>query len=370
MKTRPKLLSPKRIDNREKIIAYINAFFSLATVVCGLIILSLVNEASKIPEADQGVVYVGISVLGAICMMVTFIVSGIMELVAASFRHRKRVLYESVPFAICYFLLAVIPITVPDYPILGLCISMSIFVLLNFSKLVYTHITRSKDKGSITWVATLVLLVLTGSAFIVMLFLLRDYPLDLWTAIALYLVSSGFFLIFYSFFRKWSPKKLVKVMRKSHAAETLFGLAFMVVAVAISLSFLEPSMESVLDALWYCFACVTTIGFGDIVATTIVGRILSVFLGIYGILVTAVITSIIVNLYNESRAEEEASKAAYLAQKQALEEEEALRQEEERNEEAKRAALELMYKDEEEPTSEEKEEKDIPVEKDIRDENE
>ena len=63
------------------------------------------------------------------------------------------------------------------------------------------------------------------------------------------------------------------------------------------------------DALWYCFALVTTIGFGDITAVTDLGRTISVVLGIYGIIVVALITSIIVNFYGEikkAHPEEEA----------------------------------------------------------------
>ena len=47
------------------------------------------------------------------------------------------------------------------------------------------------------------------------------------------------------------------------------------------------------------FALVTTIGFGDITAVTDLGRTMSVVLGIYGIIVVALITSIIVNFYGE-----------------------------------------------------------------------
>ena len=60
-------------------------------------------------------------------------------------------------------------------------------------------------------------------------------------------------------------------------------------------------MENFNDALWYCFAIVTTIGFGDLTAVTDFGRILSVILGIYGIVVVALITSIIVNFYGEMK---------------------------------------------------------------------
>ena len=58
-------------------------------------------------------------------------------------------------------------------------------------------------------------------------------------------------------------------------------------------------MANIGDALWYCFAVVTTIGFGDFTAVTLTGRVLSVILGLFGIVLVAVITSIIVNFYNE-----------------------------------------------------------------------
>ena len=108
---------------------------------------------------------------------------------------------------------------------------------------------------------------------------------------------------------------LKKIVRKTYAAEILFGMLLLIVAVSIVLPGLEPGIVSFADGLWYCFAIVTTIGFGDITATTGVGRVLSVILGVYGIIVVALITSIIVNFYNEVKADgdtedADASKAA------------------------------------------------------------
>ena len=62
-------------------------------------------------------------------------------------------------------------------------------------------------------------------------------------------------------------------------------------------------MTSIPSALWYCFSIVTTIGFGDVTATTALGRVLSVMLGVYGLIVVALLTSIIVNFYNEVKDE-------------------------------------------------------------------
>jgi len=92
---------------------------------------------------------------------------------------------------------------------------------------------------------------------------------------------------------------LSKVVRKSMAVEILSGLMILIVSFSFGLTVIEPQIENYGDALWYCFAIVTTIGFGDITAVTVFGRVLSVILGLYGIIVVALITSIIVNFYTE-----------------------------------------------------------------------
>ena len=94
---------------------------------------------------------------------------------------------------------------------------------------------------------------------------------------------------------------LMNIIRETYVLEILLGLLLMIIAFSTIFSTLEESMASYGDALWYSFALVTTIGFGDITATTMIGRVLSVFLGIYGIVVVAIITSVIVNFYGEMR---------------------------------------------------------------------
>ena len=98
---------------------------------------------------------------------------------------------------------------------------------------------------------------------------------------------------------------LKKIVRKTYAAEILFGIVLLIVAFSLVFPHLEEGITTFNDALWYCFAIVTTIGFGDFSAVTPMGRILSVILGLYGIIVVALITSIIVNFYGEMKSDDE-----------------------------------------------------------------
>ena len=106
-------------------------------------------------------------------------------------------------------------------------------------------------------------------------------------------------------FAQLKVKVLFRIIVSTFSLEILFGLLTMIICFSIVLASVESSVPdatitSVPDALWYSFAVVTTIGFGDMVAKTLIGRILTVILGLYGLIVVAVITSIIVNFYNET----------------------------------------------------------------------
>lgn len=92
---------------------------------------------------------------------------------------------------------------------------------------------------------------------------------------------------------------VIKIIRKSLVKEIVLGLLILVILCSVYFTLVEPNLTSYVDALWYSFAVITTIGFGDIYVTTTLGRILSVILGISGIVVVALFTSFIVNFYNE-----------------------------------------------------------------------
>lgn len=104
-----------------------------------------------------------------------------------------------------------------------------------------------------------------------------------------------------------------KIIKKSFVNEILMLLVILVILCSIYFTVVEPKIVSYVDSLWYSFSLITTIGIGDVAVTTTFGRILSVILGISGIVAVALVTSFIVNLYNEmSRRREEKTLKAIL----------------------------------------------------------
>ena len=112
------------------------------------------------------------------------------------------------------------------------------------------------------------------------------------------IVSTAKNLLF-SYRKKLKTNIVLSVIRKSLVDEIILALLILVLLCSIYFTIVEPNITSYVDALWYSFAVITTIGFGDVYVITTFGRILSVVLGISGIAVVAVFTSVIVNFYNE-----------------------------------------------------------------------
>ena len=94
-------------------------------------------------------------------------------------------------------------------------------------------------------------------------------------------------------------KLLLNILIKTHTFDSLICLLAFIIAFSFMFPMVEETITTFWDAMWYCFTVITTIGFGDFAATSLIGRILTVILGIYGIVVVAILTSVVVNFYNE-----------------------------------------------------------------------
>lgn len=89
------------------------------------------------------------------------------------------------------------------------------------------------------------------------------------------------------------------ILKRTHTTKIAcsYIIAFFVVALVIQM--VEPGISTYGESLWYCYVATATIGFGDIVAVTIIGRILTIYISLHATLFLAIIPAVIVSYYLE-----------------------------------------------------------------------
>lgn len=94
-------------------------------------------------------------------------------------------------------------------------------------------------------------------------------------------------------------KMLFKILRIMNIDKIIYGFLVYILLMSAILFKIEPSIVTYFDGIWYCFVTASTVGFGDIVVTTVIGKTLSIILMIYSMLIVALITGTLVNFYQE-----------------------------------------------------------------------
>ncbi len=94
-------------------------------------------------------------------------------------------------------------------------------------------------------------------------------------------------------------KRCYKILKRTGTLHIFMGFLVFLCGASIVLVIVEPNINTFGDGLWYCFVAATTIGFGDIYAVTRIGRITTVLVGVYGILMTAMVPGVVVSYYME-----------------------------------------------------------------------
>lgn len=67
----------------------------------------------------------------------------------------------------------------------------------------------------------------------------------------------------------------------------------------------NSQMTTLLDALWWCVATVTTVGYGDVVPVTSLGRIVALVYMFFGITLISTLLAVISNTFYKKRFEKE-----------------------------------------------------------------
>ena len=228
-----------------------------------------------------------------------FVLLGISQLIKIplhSVRNRKRLFFHLF-FVIAFFALATF-IFFDRYSVKSLQWAGAGFCLYLIGNRILFTLERRRARD-------IVFTVLYCLLMLFFFFLFLDAPAEvdgeMFARIILLamIIFKAFVAILVMSFSEIQMGVLLKIIRKTCTAEILAGLMLLIATFSYVFYVLEPGMETYGDGLWYSFAVVTTIGFGDHAATMGVTRTLSVILGIYGIIVVALITSIIVNFYTE-----------------------------------------------------------------------
>ena len=97
---------------------------------------------------------------------------------------------------------------------------------------------------------------------------------------------------------KRQPFKVLWLVLKNTRADRILSSYLLFVFVDAALIWIfEPTIHTYRDALWYCYAVISTAGFGDVVVTRFIPKALSVLLTAYSLLALAILTGVVVNYY-------------------------------------------------------------------------
>lgn len=94
-------------------------------------------------------------------------------------------------------------------------------------------------------------------------------------------------------------KIMLKVLKTTNVDKLIYGFLAYILIMAFILLKIEPQITTYFDGIWYSFVTFATVGFGDIVVETVIGKILSMILMLYGMIIVALITGTLVNFYQE-----------------------------------------------------------------------
>ena len=96
-----------------------------------------------------------------------------------------------------------------------------------------------------------------------------------------------------------NSKILIKIIKEFHMQRFVITYFLFILLSCFIIMAVEPGINNIWNALWYIFALITSTGFGDFIAVTLVGRVVSIILGIYSIFVIALLTALVVDFYQE-----------------------------------------------------------------------
>ncbi|MEG0239970.1 potassium channel family protein [Anaerorhabdus sp.] len=100
-------------------------------------------------------------------------------------------------------------------------------------------------------------------------------------------------------------KLLWQVLRYTGTDKIVSGFIVFYFIATFFIMISEPTITNYGDAMWFSFVSFTTVGYGEYLATTLITRIITAFLIIYGVIVVALIPGVLVSYFTEIKSMKE-----------------------------------------------------------------
>ena len=280
----------QEIRTKDNIYLVLNLLIAVVTMALSAV---LVNYALANPfDAKVTSAFYGSTILTQVLFCV------LLFLVKDQFKDRLRALIVG----ITYIIGMTIAFLAHNYYLLFFLAAFFTFLAMAINQ--YMQISKAETKkGKITNILIGIALTLLAIAT-----LIETSPEDAYVApllVVLAFLFISFKKILFPTLKLEKMRLLLDIMVKTHTIDVIVCLLAFMIAFSFILPRFEQNITNFWDAMWYCFTVITTIGFGDFYATSMIGRMLTVVLGVYGLVVVAIITSVIVNFFNEVTSKDE-----------------------------------------------------------------
>lgn len=108
-------------------------------------------------------------------------------------------------------------------------------------------------------------------------------------------------------------KRIGKLLWHTGTIKIFFAYLIVLCISGLLLRFIEPQVDTFFDGIYFSFVASTTIGFGDIVPVTLIGKIITIVVTLIGILTVAMVPGVVVAYYTEYlRAKENETISTFL----------------------------------------------------------
>ena len=88
-------------------------------------------------------------------------------------------------------------------------------------------------------------------------------------------------------------------LKNTYLDEILSIFLMVIISFTLCLYLFDPSMNNLFDSLWFVVSTLTTVGYGDILPTSLFGKVITLVLLIFGVLIFSAVTAAMASYFNK-----------------------------------------------------------------------